>query len=129
MSETEILNLLSTKLGELAQQLQGPAEGVWRILVHQQIIVGYTNLLLAFLCLVLAGLGFVVLIPRLMRAFNAVPGNNSGDARFGWALAIAISLVIAVAFLIAGAISGISAVQHILNPEYFALKDLLWRLN
>ena len=103
-------------IATLADKLQAPAEHVYGILVRQSMLDGFTSMIwvvaMMLLCAVCTAVG--------------VKSHRSESMDFeGKAVAISIFSTLAICFLIIGIACATSAVRHIINPEYYAIQNIL----
>jgi len=100
---------LLKRLDALAAKLGVAAEHLWDVLVRQGQIEGMRGV-------VLAVVGFVVMLIAGRKAARAFRENRD-DATMGWVI---------LCFLSGGAaLVGQADAWYLLNPEYFALRQLL----
>ncbi len=108
-----ILNKIQPVLQELAKSLGVRAELLWRILIRQQYIDGFLCLLWFIVGLV--GLKYLVNFGLYLRKTNHEKENDAS-----W---FVLALVSTSVFFVIG-INFAEAVNHFLNPEFQALKDI-----
>lgn len=134
----ELIDQLAVKLGVAAEYLMG-------VLVKQQYAEGITSLILAGISILIT-IAMMIVVPRLTkkvdeqyeklkvdRIKNGAGYNNShtvpsGGEDFVGAMRfiVPIASVILGIILLSCATRGISTgVQQIINPEYFAFKEIL----
>lgn len=94
----------------LAETLKVPAERVYSILVKQQSVIGFSQLLATILFLLLT-IVFIV-------AYN----NSWRDEYDGWAIAAIFAGLIFVTILIIFICDGL---PKLINPEYYAIKTII----
>lgn len=102
---TDIVNYLNQNLGEVSKHVYG-------VLVRQQVIDGITSLL----CVGLAAIIIFFCILGL-RELNKM---NSEEAGFMTGLVVLI-----IAFLIYIFVTLPGGIGHIVNPEYYAIQEIL----
>lgn len=104
---------LTSKLGEAGGH-------VWSWYVRQQVINGWLNLGEAGLALVIA----IIAIAASVFCFRKA---REDDFENGYAPATVACVVISIVAALVVIFATESAVQYILNPEYYALQSLLGR--
>lgn len=116
------LSILSGYIGSAAQAMQKVAPEVWRVMIRQQ----YANAVAGPL-LPLALIGFTVLyvvtLKRWWDKSKVVNNSDEASARF-----IFTSLVPFVSYVVCGIWASITirgSIQMLINPEYYAFRDLL----
>jgi hypothetical protein len=110
-----MIQALATKLGTTTEYL-------WHVLVHAQIIGGIEDVIYAFIWLILAiGCGGTI----YSIASKRIDWIDFGDAQFAYVILGFAMLPVSVIFLIEMS-QGIDA---LLRPEYFALKEILRKVN
>lgn len=132
----EIVNV-SRDLGEsvgnvisvMADKLSVPAEHVYRILVKQQVIEGVTYLVFSLF-------GAICFFALALLCWKIIKGKErdyyDGGGRFfdamneapGWVLSFVGCCIVFVGSMLFLTIGGSSAVGQIINPEYYAIKDI-----
>ena len=112
MKPDDILKVID----ELGRRIGPTGQYVWRLLVHQKQLEGWTFGIASLLGL-LAWAVFVVICIKMYRR----PKKDIYDTPEGWLYTAAMSSIFAVPVLIVLVFS----VLTILNPEYYALTDLL----
>jgi len=118
--DTTAVNAISIRIGEafnaIADKLQAPAEHVYGILVRQAVLDGWTDLPFAAL---LAGVAVVCGVVMLI-AWRS--DSLDEEAKVG----VLISVGIVWFFSCCSAISFLTtAILHIYNPEYYAIREIL----
>jgi hypothetical protein len=110
---------LESALETIGEKLEAPAEHVYSILVRQQTIKAWYNLI----PLVLVGITWLFIAGFWVHAYilNQKDSYEYDDWFFGWSIAGIISTVI-FGCVIGGCIG--AAVTGFTNPEYGALKDI-----
>lgn len=107
--DSQSMQLILEKLSELAQAAGGLGEEAWPFLVRQAVVEGWCSLAIvvftAIICILSADLGAL----------------DDWDS-FGLCI---IAILSALGLLIGGAFFFCEGLPRILNPEYYAIKDLL----
>lgn len=114
-------------LTTLAAKLGTTAEYLWGVLLRQAPITGAIDL-----AVMAAWVAMAVFLIRLVRRKTTIPADTDEDrfpsaewegedAAFAWAGAVAVALL--TALIVGSKLS--SVVAALLNPEYWALKQIL----
>jgi hypothetical protein len=134
---------LQTVLTQLAQGLGVAAEFVFRILIKQQVAEGVTHIFVVLFFIILSIVLVKIYIKRIliptMRDYDKYSSDEDkakmdklswfvNDDSTAIALGVIIGIIV-VASLIAVPINLTSGVQKLINPEYFALKDIMSMIN
>jgi len=121
------VNTVTGILDEVSKRLSEPAKHTYSVLVKQAVADGAGDLVLCSLCV--AGIGFALyFIPKLMKvcADNDSKGNEGIAASSAFViLMLGIWAVYSVLFLPFDLIDGI---KHIINPEYYAIMDIMSKI-
>lgn len=99
---------------ELADRLGTTAEHIWGVLVRQALISGITNLIVCAAWCVFIAWGY-----RLLRR------KTKGWETEGLALAWSLWCIVAISMIIIAGCSLESIVAALINPEYWALKQVI----
>ena len=130
---TQNLNLVLDKiqlaLTSLGDKLGVGGKHLWMILIKQQYIHGFIALFWAIIGIILLG-GTVKyiqgIIKRNKRENRSFFDFDDGTDDAGWFFIMIITGIIGMVLLIIG---GISAVNHLVNPEYQALQSIIQMIN
>ena len=112
---------LLKRLDTLAQSLGVTVEYLWEILVRQGTIEGYLMIAGTFIALAFALAG-VWSFRKGLKYFE----SDDGDQGIPYTV---IGIVVGLAGGVFTIVNGFSAASYFLNPEYFALRQILKLLN
>lgn len=108
----ESVRLIIEYLDKIGEKLGVSAKTVWPWLVREQYIEAIRPIVLMLIC------GTVFAISAIITKKNILQGKTTGDITWG--------VLIVSGLITLGAVVGFFAeIFDILNPEYWALKDLL----
>ena len=111
----ENVKLILEKLDELIRAAGGLGEQAWPLLVHQQLIYGYTAL-----CVLMVSILTSLLSRKKLKESLNVDEVNAG------AIICIVAIIFGIISLIVLLLAGIG---NILNPEYHAIKELMSLIN
>lgn len=108
----------------LADKLAVPAAKLWSVLVLQARVEAIANVVL--IGLYLAGLFVIwrVLFPKL-RAWRLEDNSSISDRDIGWVGFQAGAVLFTIGFGIASTIALNNTVGYLINPDYYALRQVL----
>lgn len=111
-------------LTEIAKGLGVAAEHVYEVLVRQQVVIGITGILWPILAVIV-----LLVLSKLFVKYLAVPALKKQIKSEDLAVIILFAAIFLgigwVVLLINGIISVVESVGHLINPEYYALKEIL----
>lgn len=114
------LSLLSSSLGTVSQMMQKVAPEVWRVMIRQQYAAAVGEplrpLLLFFVALVLG---------LFLKKFWVYDPNDPDQCIVNLIFAKILPIGGGMAFAVWFAIVSCNSVQMLINPEYYAFRDLL----
>lgn len=114
----KIIDVLNIRFGPLGGQ-------IWEIYIKQAVTAGIVMLLLTFICLLVMWATYrTMLYARELQKEAMTLKNPASKMVLPFFLNIVSGGIWLVAFFI-GVISLINGTQQLLNPEYYALKELL----
>jgi hypothetical protein len=109
-------------LAALAASLKVPAEHVYELLVRQQIVTAWRDIITSTSILVfLLIAGAVVLLTTKGRPWFKDGRMDVPTARFGVRLALCVLIAISFVTVL---VTVPNAVVQLLNPEYYAIRDI-----
>ena len=111
----QLVDKIQPAIQQLAEQLGIASEFVWEILIRQQYIDGYMAILWAVIGAIVVITGIKLMKPTI----KVIEESDIGVL----ALICVVFLIIVGFFIFVNSI-GI-AVNHLVNPQYQALKDIL----
>lgn len=114
----ELQAKLAEKIDVLATKLGVAAEHVWEILVRQQMIEGLEGLVIFLAAVTVLSLAFPALLRNIHRA-EAASRNEEGEfvvKVFVYGCASVLSFALGL--------NGFFKIKMLLNPEFYALKEI-----
>lgn len=110
-------------LTPLAHKLGEGAEALYQIYVKQQIINGVSYLIWTVICALVAVIGYKVghMFWKKSRDMKKESAYSDYEVPQGIALT---SWIVAVVCLLVIPFSLTAGIQHIINPQYYAIKDI-----
>lgn len=131
------VNKLAEQINGIVEKLTPLAAHVWEVYVRQQYVIGYQQLAMAFLLLVMIAAGACVIAKILMawqrdeKAWNRVhdEGKRYGEKFDDESYMIGVVVTGVVCLLLIFPLIGfaIDGFGHLANPEYGAIQGLLNR--
>ena len=124
------LDKVSDAVGQISQQVQNVAPHIWRIMIKQQYAKAL-SILIAPWGLFLITLIFAKFMNRYWKfdktqaVFSDVTGEFLTERGLGGIIRTFIPFLLGLVFSIWGVIAASNAVPMIINPEYYAVQDLL----
>ena len=110
-----------SRLDALAQKLGVAANALWAIYVRQGIVTGVEDAVFAALAATGSFSLFKFLVPFLVRRHNEA---DCGDD-FGWEMAIVFSCIAGAALAVVFIVFGYDAVAELLNPQFWAIHQIM----
>ena len=125
----QVVDEVSEKLEMLAEALKVPAEHVYAVLVKQAQISGFRAAGCAAAAAVYLLFFGLYLLPRMVRDLKAAMSKRVGYGAHqdeGLPVVVIIcSSVFAIVALISMIVNGYDCIGLILNPEYYAIREIL----
>lgn len=109
------LDMLSSFATTISESIEKLAPEVWRIMIRQQFAEAVTSAILSAILL-----GISIATYKVSRAFWVKEESDGG-----WEALSAVSYALTLGLLIGVVSNGLNATKLFLNPEYYAIKDLL----
>lgn len=104
-------------IDKLAAKLGVAAEHVYGVLVKQAVVEGATKLGVAFIFALVAVVISIIIVRVLKRTDNKVTNEIFDGIVWG--------IIIGVVLLVLSIIIASSGIKAVLNPEYYAIKEIL----
>ena len=115
-------NTISGILDEIGKRLSGPAEHTYEILVKQAYLSGYTDLF--------TGLAFSALGVGMIYAIRNMMNNGFFKEHEDFSILCSIVGVFAAILLPIAIVCCLSSgVKEIINPEYYAIMDIMEKIS
>lgn len=123
------LDMIGGMVGQLSDTLSRIGPQVWRIMIRQQYAKAIADTLVPLLLLFMCGL-YASVIRALWKKPEAMFSDRSGstwtDVYTAWVwLANIIPVAFGIIFFIWSAIETSASAKYLINPEYYAVKDIL----
>jgi hypothetical protein len=113
------LSLLEDSVTSVSDALKKVAPEVWRIMIRQQYAKAAANLIIPW------GLFVIGLIAHvLLKKYWKKPEDKDYDVAW-WVFSRAVPVVWMIGLAIIGFVCLADAIQYIVNPQYYALRDLV----
>ncbi len=130
MTQQSTVQDVGSLIDKLAAKLSVPASHLWTILVRQAEIVSVTQWVWVVVWLIvaaLAGVGFRRLVAKLVtqRAEQAARSGYIEDTSDARAFLTVLSWAVPVVLVAIAITLAVQAIKMHLNPEYYAIQDIL----
>lgn len=114
--------IVAKVLDELAERLSGPAEKVWEIFVKQAIADGVGSLVIAVIGVIII-FSVIKLLPKISERLNEYSYEECDEDV--WIVLLLLLCGIGLASIFVVPTELISGIKHLINPEYYALMDII----
>ena len=112
-----IIDRVESSLVALASSLQVPAEHVYEVLVRQAFMEAIAGIALW---------GAFVILLGILCLYGLKHGTKDGfEGNVPVIISLAISSVVGIGILMSAMVTGADQLTRLLNPEYYAIQDLL----
>lgn len=110
---------LLKRLDAVAAKLGTTTEYLWKVLVRQGYVEGITDVLSGVTCLVMT----IVLYRFTVKWTKMKPGEHEWTE--GQSACVWLGTILGLAFAVATSACLTAGIKELLNPEYFALREIL----
>jgi len=111
-------------IDKLAEKLGVASEAIWSVLVKQAFVEGITSIFWAII-MYLSAFVFYIFVRNLFKEYSEAQKNNPNEDYEGYVIAVIISGAMEIICLLVGLIQTVDAIHCLINPEYWALREIL----
>lgn len=116
----KVLDTLAGFASSISQTLKEVAPEVWRIMIRQQYAEAASDILTVVICSVAA----IFIYKEAKKAWTKSE-NAPYDSDDGWQILSVVCYCATLILFIMAAFEAISAAKMLINPEYYAIKELM----
>lgn len=118
------LDMFGGLVVSISSAMQKAAPEVWRIMIRQQYAKAFADLTTPWMLLMMV-IAYWNIIGKKYRERYLKSTDYNDDVQFANGISIGISLVAGAAFCVWGIVAFSTSAKYLINPEFYAVRDIL----